>query len=311
MLKTYPGSDLNDISNTLKKYLEERKVKPKDTVKYRLLNGTRNIDPNRKKEDEYLFPSVINIPINGLILDPGDEVVNEKGEVTSVKNDGSKQIGAIRSFDDKTKQPVYKKFYVRPQKGDGGIFMLRGNVVEDMDIYDALELSNANASNPYRDVSQDAIFERVNDVAEGQARSKKRNFLFDSLNAIRGWTYDEMRVVGAGYNLSPLLEKDVLKDKLEEIAEKAPEEFFKAIDSVDMKTKALIKLAKDAGVIEYIAHENKWVYVESQEIITLLDRKEGITETEQFALFLKNSANGDKIKGQIEKLVAAKRKAGK
>jgi len=301
-LKNYPGSDLNKISSTLKKYLDERKLKPLDIVKYRLLNGKENKDPQKIKGDDIIFPSSVNIPVAGTIIDPGD--TDKDGNVT---NSGLVQIAAVRYFDDKTKQPAFKKFYVRPEKGDGGIFILRGNVAEDLEMYDVLELSNVNASNPYRDVSFEPIFERVDEMKEANKRSAKRNYLFDSLNAIRNWSYDEMRIIGAGYNLSTSLPQDVLRDRLEEIAEKDPKTFFESIESDSLKTKAVIKMAKDAGVISFIAHENKWIYTGSDEPITILDRKEGITETEQFALFLKNNVNGDKILGNLKKLIAAKK----
>jgi hypothetical protein len=177
-----------------------------------------------------------------------------------------------------------------------------------MAIYDGLELSNKNASNPFRDISTDILFERVNDVKESGARSTKRNHLFDSLTAIRSWDYTQMRIMGAGYNLSTQLPMEVLKDKLEALAEADPETFAKSIDSDDLKIRAVIKMAKDADVISFLPQENKWVFTGSNEIITTLDRKEGLTEMDQFAEFLKNTTNGKQIKAQLERLITAKRK---
>lgn len=154
-------------------------------------------------------------------------------------------------------------------------------------------------------------FERINDIAESQSRSTKRNFLFDSYTAIRGATYAELRIVGAGFGLSTTLPLEVLKDKLESLAEKNPQKFYEAMDSPDIKIKAIIKMAVEAEIIAFIPHENKWVFTGTDELITLLERKEGITELEQFANFLKTSANGNQVKGNLQRMLTAKKEGKK
>lgn len=301
-LQQYPGSDLNKFSKTVQDYLDNRKLKPGDMVKYRLLNGIRNIDPQRRRGDDILFPASVSIPLTDNIYDPGEEGKNN-GRVV--------QVGVVKAFNDVTKMPVFRKYAVQPQKGDNGIFVLRGGVIQEMEVYEALELSNRNKSNPFRDQSEEAMFERVDDSAESKVKSTKRNFLFDSLNAIRQWTPEEMRIIAASYNLSTSLPVDVLKDKLEEIAEVDPKKFYDLIDSEDTKIKAVIKLAMESGIIAFNAHENKWVYAEGGETIALLDRKEGINEMEQFKEFLKSSANGHNIKEQLKKLIKAGKESKK
>lgn len=300
-LQTYAGSDLNKISRTLQSYLDERELKPGDMVKYRLLNGTPNIDRDRKKGDDVLFPAVVGIPLRTIIYDPG-----YKDESGKTREAGTVQIGVVKFFDDRTKQPVFEKYYVQTQKGDGGIFFLRGGVIDEMNKYDAIELSNLNKSNPFRDQTIDPVFERIDDAKESKVKSTKRNFLLDSLVAIRAWTAEERRIIGASYNLSSQLDADVLKDRLEEIAEKDPATFYKHIDSEDTKIRALIKLSQEAGIISFNAHENKWTYTGSDETLALLDRKEGVSELDQLGDFLKNSANGPVIRGTLYKLLKKK-----
>jgi len=282
------NKNLNNVSDTVKKYLDSIKLKPGQIVKYRLLNGTPNIDPQRKKGDDMIYPSCIAIGLQEKVKDP---------------EGGIKQVGVVKTFDDK-KQPVFAAFILTPQKGDGGFFFLSGDKIADIEMYDVLELKNNNKSNPYRDTSVIPVFERVNEAAESKIKSKKRNYLFDSLDAIRHWTPDEMRFAGASNGLSSSLEPDVLKDKLEEIAEKDPETFYKSIESEDNKVKAVIKLSTEAGIISFNAHEYKWVYP-SGETVALLNRREGENEVTGLTEFLKTSVNGPKIQGQLEKLLKA------
>lgn len=103
----------------------------------------------------------------------------------------------------------------------------------------------------------------------------------------------------------------VLKDKLKTIAERAPEEFYETIDSEETMTKALIKMAKEAGVISYNTVEMKWYLSASGETLALLERREGANETDQFAQILLNGVNGPAMKGKIETLLKKANKAVK
>lgn len=297
MLQTYTGSNLNTFSKAIQEYLDKSPLLPGESVKYRLLNGTKNIDPERKKGEDLLFPASIVIHLRDRIKDPGKDDIKA----------GIVEIGAVSHFDDRTELPVFKSFIINPSKGDGGYFMLSGDNISDIEMYDVLELKNCNGSNPFRDKSVNALYEKVNEVAESKVRSKKRNYLFDSLDAIRHWTADEIKFAAASNNLSATLPPDVLKDKLEEIAEKDPETFYKSIESDDNQIKAVIKLSKDAGNIAFNAHENKWIYAGSGETLALLDRREGVDENTGLLYFLKTSVNGPRIQGQLEKLLKSKK----
>lgn len=288
-LRTFEGSTINKISQEVEDYLDSRKLGRGETAKYRLLNGKPNGDTT-KGAVEILFNSQIYFSLRGFILDPVNGVV---------------EVGAVKSFDNATKSVVFKTRFITPQRQIGE-FILNGNNIDDIGDYDAIELSNLNKTNPFRDTAEEPIFERIDDVLESQQRSSDRNYLLDSWNAIKVWNYDEMRIIAAGYNLDISQKIGVLKDKLETIAQKDPKKFYMSIDSEELKIKATIKMAKDADVIQYIPHESKWVFVGTNEPIVQLDRREGLTPDEQFALFLSNGVNGDKVKTNIQKMVTAK-----
>ncbi len=208
---------------------------------------------------------------------------------------------------EKNGTPVFRQLMVQPTK-DNPNFWLSGDDPDDMEAYEVMELLSTNAASPYRSASVTATFERVDHLAESTKRSNKRNYYIDSINAIRSWTPDEVRVMGAGYNVPTTLETAVIKERLESIAESNPEAFYKALDNPATKVKSVIIMGKEAGVLNYIAHENKWVFTDSGEIVALLERKEGIDELTQLAQVLLSAANGGKIKAQIERLVIAKNK---
>ncbi len=279
-LQTYPGLDLNKVPKAIEKYLAENRIKPGDLKKFRLLGGVKNSDPGRKPNDpEMFYPASVTIPLYDKIVDP------EAGVIT---------VGAVRYFDDRTKAPVFKKYVIEPDRGNP-IFTLRGSTAAEVEVYDFLLLSNKNKSNPFRDTSIEPLFEQVNDEKEAQERIFKRNALKESLDAISGWDRSEMQVVAAGYNISPDFSTDILRDKLEEIATKSPELFYRNIDSEDMRIKAVIKMAEQAGIVAYSAHQHEWKMSETGDVLATLPRIEGRNEREQFCEFLKTAVNGPAI----------------
>jgi hypothetical protein len=287
--QTREGSDLNNLSPKLISYLDERKLKPGEVVKYRLLDKARNTDPKRRKGDDWIYSSAVVVHLRDRIKKPEGGVV---------------EIGVVDSVDPISKIPIFKSPYIIiPQKGSGGYFFLNESKLDDVEMYPLLELSNKNASNPFRDKNTKPLFERVDEAKESKVRSKKRNFLYDCLDAIRNWTPEEMRIAGAGFNIPSDLEPDTLKDKLEELAEKDPETFYKAIDSQENKIAAIINLAKSKNIIGYSAFENKWFYVGTNDTIILLERREGTDETKQFVNFLMNTPKGADVQEHLKKLI--------
>lgn len=289
-LQTYPDVQVNKISDKLKKYLEERALKPGEIVKYKLLNGVKNIDPNRRKGDDWLYPASIMVAGATRIIDPG--------------TNRPVQIGVVKNIDPNTKTPTFRKYYVKPGRGENGIFTINANRVEESDFYELLELSNNNASNPYRDTSVQPIYERIDEIKQASQRSDKRNYLKMSWDSIKQWNDKETKAMAAAYNIPTNQSRSVLKDILESIAEKDPEGFYKMIDSDDTKIAAIIRLSIEKGIIEFNPVENKWIYKGNGETAALLDRREGVDEFEGLKQFLKSAANGplvtDKLKGLLK-----------
>lgn len=304
-LKTYKDQRINDFSKTIFDYLEKRPLLPGMVAKYRLLNGTPQFNKKTGNTD-MIYGSSVAVRLKSNIIDPGFVIEAEDKKDSKTVDAGIKVVGIVTEIDKQGNALFKGKLYVTPAINQPE-FYISGDNAEDVLMYEALELSSENKSNPYRDKSVLPTFERIDDVAEAKQRTGKRNYLRESLNAIDRWTYEEMKAIAAGYNISTKLPQGTMRDRLESIAEKNPEVFYKNIDSEATKLKGLISIAKEAGVIHFTAIENTWYFTASGEVITILQRKEGVDETQQLALFLDASANGPKIQGNIEKLVRAKK----
>jgi hypothetical protein len=293
-LKTVKDSEINKVSPVITDYLKKKALKPGETAQYRLLTGVKNTDKD-KTEGEFLFGAVQCIVLKDTIRDKGSGQPVTIAVIKNVGKDGNITPG---------------KLYVKPRKNDGS-FKLSGDNPGDVEIYYVLELLSQNKSNPFATPGVIKIFERIDELAEANQRSRVRNMLQDSWNAIDRWNKEETQIRAAAYNISTQLDVHVLKDKLKTIAERAPEEFYETIDSEETMTKALIKMAKEAGVISYNTVEMKWYLSASGETLALLERREGANETDQFAQILLNGVNGPAMKGKIETLLKKANKAVK
>lgn len=291
-LSTYPEIDVNKISKKLRDYLDGRALEPGQIAKYRLLNGVRNVDPQRKKGDDYRFPVATKVGISQRIIDPG----SKNNPIT---------IGVIRDIDKVTRMPKFAGFYAKPDPGSNGIFTISATVTEEIEFYELLELSNLNRSNPFRDTSVEPLFERVEEAKEAKGRMERRDYLSKCYDSIAKWTEKELKTMAAAYNISTRLDPGVLRDTLASIAEKEPKVFFESIGNDDLQIAALVRLSVENNIIAFNPVENKWTYVANGETAALLDRREGVDEFEGLKHFIKDSGNGAVVKGQLQKMLKA------
>jgi len=291
-LKTVDGSKVNVVSKKITEYLSSRQLKRDEIVKYRLLTGVKNTDKD-KTDGEVLYPSSVSIPLT-------EQIIDDNGLVT---------IGAIKSVDNNS-NVTFRKHFVYPTKNDG-TFSLRGSSAADIETYEVLELISLNKNSPFRDPAVTPLFERVDTLAEANARSGKRKALKDCYDAIQRWNYSEMQQVAVGFGMPTTLELGELKDRLETLAEANPTAFWNVIDSEEHRVKGIIFLAKEAGILAFNAVENHWFLPENGETVAELQRAEGADPTSQFAKILMTGAKGEALKQTIEKLITAKNRPTK
>ena len=288
MLRIVNDSEVNKVSKEILDYLKLHSIKPGEVAKFRLLTGVKNTD-NDKHDGDILYPASVAIPLQSTLYDPG---AND-GAGATVK------VLAIQTIVNGDITP--QKYVIRVKKNDP-IFFISGSA-ENTEMYSMMLLVDENKNNPFRDITKEPIFELVDDKADSKKRSDRRNVKYECYNAIKSWNNDETKVHGASYNIPVSLPIEVIKERLETIAEKDPTTFYKTIDSEEAKVKSIINMAKEGDVIAYNAHEHKWIMTGSGETIAMLNRVEGQSEVDQFAQVLLSGANGPKLRSNIEKIL--------
>ena len=108
----------------------------------------------------------------------------------------------------------------------------------DQEIHTYLTLCNFNATNPNRDTTKEAIFELVDEEAKAEKESRTRNVRREALNAAADMSPEEVKDYAAALGKDDSKPVSVLRNELEEMADKTPEDFMKLINNKQAAMKA-------------------------------------------------------------------------
>jgi len=231
------------------------KVRPKlkkgQTVVYELLGPLR---------EEYFIPNTDLIKIN-------DEPV---------------QIAAIRRI-----QPDGKPefFNITFQARSNCRIILSGNSARDAKLYEFFELCNFNKSNENRDENAKAIFKRYDREEISKTKRSDKKIQREAIRLAEDLSDDEVRKFFEARGENPATGIHTLRDRIEEFAEKKPEEFLKFSNNEDSQLLTELKIASGRGVIVYDKEDWKWKFADGTEICKV-----------------KRSANVDAYKDLVDKI---------
>ena len=284
-LQKVPGS-VNKISPKLEKYLIERPLK--GIVKYRMLNGTVNIDPKAVKgKDDILFPSITQLTLTDKIKDP------ETGSFVT--------IGVLKAVDEKGVNHTFKTHFV--PGSSRGLLVLHEGITDEEEMYPILELLNSNGSNPFRMTNEKPLFERIDKVKEDNVTLARNNKLFRAWQALDLMSMEDKRIFHSANGGSMDDAEETVNANLQELAKADPDKFYIMVDSPATQVKALVKQANERNIVQYDAQQHKYQWVGGDTIVTL-NRTEGMEPLAQFAEWLSTSKDGGQIQLQIKNLLA-------
>ncbi len=279
--------NVNNISDAIR----PPKLKPGETVVYKLLCGVENPDNEQRKTVPILYPQSKTIPSKDRIWDKGKQDFVDIAIVESVVNMGS--YTDIKP----------RKLSVAAKANSGTFSCTGGNVVEE-EIYEFVELTNTNRSNPERDESVEPLFERMDAEKDSKDRSRKRSVLLEAMTYAQSMTDGDVKTFAASVNWNEAEPIDILRDKVEAFAEKDPAGFTKVVEGKDRDAKAIIKRAVDAGKIGYDTEQHR-IVLNGQTLIKL-ERSESTDWLTQAAEFCLHSQKGQKVLTTIKGLLSAK-----
>ncbi len=189
---------------------------------FRMLNGVINNDPeiDQRLKRPIFYPDT-QIRTWTKIKDPFKR--NDRGEVKG----GFVEVGVVENFDIATETPTKFKLLVKGQ--NIGMFVLNGDSVDDVEMYEFLCISNENASFKYRDKTVTPLFEIVEMVDIEEETDREFDLLMEAGSALRKLSDAQKRQLAILLQLDPSLDDRTLSSKILELTKGAPSMVMDAI----------------------------------------------------------------------------------
>lgn len=231
---------MNDISKQITPIL------PKENVTYRILG----IKPDKLNPGKFKIPASVRIPARDTIIDKGDgkQKVIECIKSATVVLD---ELGRPKTINRLMEIVFYKT--------GQGLIVINPKTNADIILYNYMEICNYNKSNPNRDTSIKALFERIDLKADAQRDIDKAKEVVEAITIALTADEETLRGMAPGMKLSAHIDIDQLRLEMKAKAEKNPELFIhntspKAADVI----KEQYEKAMHTGVIEFEGKSNSW-----------------------------------------------------
>jgi hypothetical protein len=254
---------------------------------YRLLN---TFNPKTK---QYSLRTQL-IPSTSTVVDPETNELYEAAYVRFWRPDGSAELGNI---------------WFEP--GNMCLVHIRGGNPDDQKKYQFLEVSNHNLSNPNRDVTQEALFERVTAESDAQAERKLRQERMDALAVVNGMSDEDIVAFFRSQNMPSAGSKADQRNRIEALAEENPKLFLKGttvgMGDILLEIENLIKY----DVIRYDREQAVWTASDGK-IVLKLQRSFNSDPKAELAKHLQRYPNKrDDLQTKLDKFQASRLKPEK
>lgn len=279
----------NNLSPKLRKELEEKIKGFGKAVRYKFDISKHNPDPD-KYNGEVVWPNTYTLdPCVWNIVDPYETDVKAK----------SKKIAFVEETDDKGVPNRFRK--IRVKAVEKGVLVL--NVEDDIDHFYmamALELNPKLKWGMFADPKAFQVVERIDEMADAKTKREERSARVKALAAAEALSKEELIAFVDAMQWDSGEPEDILRNKVEALAEESPVMFNDLVGSEQLKTRATIKQALDKQIITFDPVEWKFMWASNMQVITVLSPSETQTHIEKFAEWIKS--NGDAGKKVFEKI---------
>jgi hypothetical protein len=288
----------NNVSDKLK--AEIPRLKPGETVVFRMLNGVPNPEPdaNERSKDPILYGKV-QVQTNFRIYDP--YVKDSSGKEVG----GYVDCGCVDDWDGD--KPRTFRFFV---PGQGlysrfqGKFSFTGGVARDEELFEILWLSPQRKGSPCADGAVEPLFEMVDLKSDTKASLTKFDILRKALDIIKDIKPEKAREVMAALNQPSYQDDEVLMAKIKDLASSKPDDFIKTFESKETPIYSVVKEAIANGTLTHDISTGE-VKLGGVRLMELKTDDSGTFVTE-FAKWIGTSENGQDVLNNIKSRVGKK-----
>lgn len=282
----------NNLSSKLREELSEKLQSFGKRVRYKFNISKPNPDP-MKYNGDIIYPNSYTLdPCIFDILDPYEDKGKPK----------SKKIALVEGSDEKGVPNRFKKIKISALQR--GILDLELNEGSD-DWYTAmyLELHPKLNNGKFSDANRNPMFSRIDEVKAAQDSKSERNARLKALNATMEMKDKDIVNFADAMLWDSTENVIVLRNKVEELADRNPEFFNDLVAGKTVEYRATIKQAMTKKVIEFDPGEYKFVWAGNKQTITVLSPSGEKNEVEKLAEFLQTGGEkADSVYKKIKEL---------
>ena len=270
-----PVAHYNNLSAKLREEIEAKIKGFGKSVRYKFEISKPNPDPAKYNGDT-VWP-------NRYTLDPAVWDVTDPYEVAGKSK--SKKIGIIDGIDENGKPNRFRKIRVMaPQKGV--LILDLENSQEDYYTAFALELHPKLIGGKFEDKNAYRVVTRIDENAEAEIKRKERTARKKALDAAESMEDADIVNFADAMMWDSGEPANILRNKVEELAETDPEFFNDLIEKKEIQVRALVKQALDKRIITHDPVENKFMWASNMQLITALPVSLTANHVQQFAEWL-------------------------
>jgi hypothetical protein len=284
----------NDLSPKLRKELEDRIKGFGNTVRYKFDIARPNPDPHKENGIEVIYPQTFT-------LDPCKFTINDTLE-TREGVSKAKQIALVDALDEKGLPSRYRK--VKVEAKHKGIYTIDLTNPEGVYFAMFLELHPKLVGGQFADKNKRQLVTRIDENKYAKDERTHRTLKLKALNSAQSMSDKDLVNFADAMSWDSNLDIDILRNKVEDLAEKTPSIFIDLIESKKVEYQAAVKQAKDKNIIAFEPSDYKFIWVGNQQTITMLSPNSTKNEIEQFAEWLQvGGEKADEVYKRIKGLL--------
>ncbi len=265
-------------------------LKPSDKVVYELVNIRKDaLDPEKKR---FAVPLIKEIPVRDRVLVDGEYI--DIAFIETFTTGGKPVFGRIRFGSDKDIEST-------------GKLVIRGGTATAQRMYEFMEMTNWNASNPNRNPNIPAIFKRVNYAEKLKEKRTERQYLTDALVKSREMSLQTVKEIAIALNYKDE-DMDLLRNRIEEYAQLEPRKFIALCENKDTAIMAVFDEAVKKGLMK-VDQQARKILNHNGEALTQWAPEPNVNVAEKFVLFVK-SDEGNKFYQELKIQLKANKKGG-
>jgi hypothetical protein len=291
-----PLGKYNDFSPAFLKKIEEHILSLGKVVRYQFDISSKNPDPE-KINGEVVWPA-------SFTPDPAIFTIQDTDETRAGKS-RFKHVAMVISVDKDGEQTRVRRLRVEAYQ-KGVLTLHPQDNTEDMELAMFLELHPAQNGGLYQDKQKAARFRRIDENRFAKEKRELRSLKLKAATEAQKMSDQEVSDFALGMLWDTTQDIEVLREKVEALAETSPAHFMGKIEGKALKVQALLNEALQKEIIKYSPSESKYSWHGTEEVIAVLTPGGEKNHLEKGADWIEgNGKKGEavlnKIKGMLKK----------